>query len=222
MIDRFRALLPARYEARRLLLGTLLSAVGHGMTLPFLFVYLARLRHVEPTLVGVVVAWMGLLSLILSGPGGTLIDRYGVRRVVLPLYLVNAVGTAAFGFVSTALGALGAATLTAVGGAVIWAAQNTLLASVTTEAERQRVFGLSFAILNLGIGVGGTVAGFIVNLHSPGSFRTLYLVDGTPRSRRRSSCSACPPSGTGSAPPTPWRAPGVTARCSATGPSAAS
>jgi MFS family permease len=178
VITRFRAMLPARPEARRLLLGTLLAAVGHGMTLPFLFVYLDRVRHVEPTLVGVVVAWMGLLSLILSGPGGTLIDRFGVRRIVLPLYLVDAVGTASFGFARNALEAFGASTLCAVGGAVIWAAQNTLLSSVTTEQERQRVFGLSFAILNLGIGVGGTVAGFIVNLHSPGSFRTLYLVDG--------------------------------------------
>lgn len=178
MIERFRALLPARYEARRLLFGTLLSAVGHGMTLPFLFIYLDRLRHVEPTLVGVVVAWMGLLGLVLAGPGGTLIDRYGVRRVVLPLYLVNAVGTAAFGFAHNALEAFGAATLFAIGGSVIWAAQNTLLSSVTSETERQRVFGLSFAILNLGIGVGGTVAGFIADLHSPASFRTLYLVDG--------------------------------------------
>jgi MFS family permease len=178
VIDRFRAMLPARPEARRLLVGTLLSAVGHGMTLPFLFIYLDRLRHIEPTLVGAVVAWMGLLGLVLAGPGGTLIDRFGVRRVVLPLYVVNAVGTASFGFAGTAVEAFGAATLSAIGGAVIWAAQNTLLSSVTSEPERQRVFGLSFAILNLGIGVGGTVAGFIVDLHSAASFRTLYLVDG--------------------------------------------
>ena len=177
MLDRFSALLPARYEARRLLIGTLLSAVGHGMTLPFLFVYLTKVRHIDPTLVGVIVAWVGVLSLVLAGPGGALIDRFGVRRVILPLYVVDAAGVGSFGFVHTTAQAFGAATLTAMGGSLIWAAQNTLMSTVTSEAERQRVFGLSFAILNLGIGAGGLAAGLIADIHSADSFRTLYLAD---------------------------------------------
>ncbi|RNI16631.1 hypothetical protein EFY87_19865 [Flexivirga caeni] len=40
------------------------------------------------------------------------------------------------------------------------------------------MYGLSFALMNLGIGVGGLVSGFIANVRDPGSFRALYLVDG--------------------------------------------
>jgi MFS family permease len=169
--------LPARPEARRLLAATLASAIGRGMTLPFLFIYLTDVRHLDPTVVGFVVAWMGLMALVLAVPGGTLIDRFGPRRVVLPLYVVNAVGLASWGWAHSAWQAFGSATLCAIGMAVIWAAQNTIMTTVTGEAERQHVFGLSFAILNLGIGAGGVIAGFIADVHHPASFQVLYLTD---------------------------------------------
>ncbi len=170
-------MLPSRPEARRLLLGTLLAAIGQGMTLPFLFIYLTKVRHLDPTVVGLVVGWMGLLALLLAGPGGALIDRYGVRRVVLPLYLVDAIGVGSYGWAHTAWQALGSASLAAIGGAVLWASQNTLITTVTDETERQHVFGLSFAILNLGIGTGGIIAGFIADVHRTASFQTIYLIN---------------------------------------------
>ncbi|HEY1485206.1 MAG TPA: MFS transporter, partial [Micromonosporaceae bacterium] len=170
--------LPSRPEARRLLVGTFLSSIGQGMTLPFLFVYLTEVRHLDPTIVGVVAAWMGLLGLILSGPTGALIDRFGARRVILPLFLCDAVGVTSFGFVHNSWQALGAATVSALGGAAVWSGQNTILTSVTTEKERQHVFGLSFAILNLGIGLGGVIAGFIADPHRASSFQLLYAVNG--------------------------------------------
>jgi MFS family permease len=172
-----RDALPRRPEARRLLLGTLLAAIGQGMTLPFLFIYLTKVRHLDPTVVGLVVAWMGLLSLALAGPGGALIDKFGVRRVMLPLYVTDAVGVASYGWAHTTIEAFGSATLSAIGGASLWAAQNTLMSGVTDEDERQHVFGLSFAILNLGIGAGGIIAGFIANVHRPGSFQLIYVIN---------------------------------------------
>jgi MFS family permease len=170
-------MLPERREARRLILGTFLVAVGIGMTLPFLFVYLTKVRHIDATIVGVVVAWMGLLAIVLSGPAGALIDRFGPRRVLLPLYVVESIGVASWAFDHTAWQAFVSATLSAVGQAVLFGGQNTIMASVTSPAERQRVFGLGFAVLNLGIGMGGVVAGFIADVHHPGSFRVLYLTN---------------------------------------------
>lgn len=169
--------LPARPEARRLLIGTLAASVGQGMTLPFLFIYLTEVRGLGATTVGLVVGWTGVVSLLLAGPGGTLIDRFGARRVVFPLYLAEAAGVASWGWVHTPLQAFGAATLTGLGGAVLWGAQNTILTTVTGADERQRVFGLAFAILNLGIGAGGVLAGFIADVHRAGSFQELYVVN---------------------------------------------
>ena len=147
------------------------------MTLPFLFIYLTEIRHISSTLVGLVVAWVGVVSLSLAGPAGTLIDKFGARRVVLPMFVVSAVGVLSYGWVHHPWQAFIAASMVATGGAVLFGGQNTMLSSLTSDEERQRVFGLSFAVLNLGIGAGGFVAGFIADVHRPSSFRVLYEVN---------------------------------------------
>lgn len=177
MIIVIRSTMPGRPEARRLLLGTLLSALGVGMTLPFLYVYLTEVRDIDATVVGLVVGWMGLLSLALAAPAGAAIDRFGARRVMLPLIVVNSAGVAGYSLVHAPWQAFLTASLAALGGPAVFAGFNTVLTSVTEPGERQRVFGLNFAVLNLGIGTGGLVAGFIADVDRPASFEVLYLVN---------------------------------------------
>ena len=51
------------------------------------------------------------------------------------------------------------------------------MASLVTEAERQKAFGLNFTLINLGIGAGGLVAGTFVDVHRPQTFLVIYLCD---------------------------------------------
>ncbi|MBM0234036.1 MFS transporter, partial [Micromonospora sp. STR1_7] len=172
-----RRALPRRPEARRLLVGTLLSAIGRGLTLPFLFIYLTDVRGLTDTRAGLVIGWYGAVTLALSPLGGTLIDRFGARRVVLPCLLIEAVGTGSLALVDSSASAFAVMTVIAVGSSAIWSGQNTILASLTDDGERQRVFGLNFALLNLGIGIGGMTSGAIIDTGRPGTFQTVYLLD---------------------------------------------
>jgi len=172
-----RGLLPSHYAARRLLLGTAFSAVGRGLTLPFLFIYLTKVRDIAPTTAGFAIGWFGVMSLVIAPLGGTLVDRLGARRVVLPMLFVEAAGVASLALVSKPWHAFGAITLCAAGAGVIWSAMSTILTSVTTPAERQKVFGLQFALLNLGIGIGATISGTVVDIERPGTFQLIYLID---------------------------------------------
>ncbi|MET8836686.1 MFS transporter [Micromonospora sp. NPDC004540] len=172
-----RRSLPARPEARRILVGTLLSAVGRGLTLPFLFIYLTDVRGLSDARAGLVIGWFGAVTLALSPLGGTLIDRFGARRVVLPCLAIEAVGTGSLALVDSTASAFGVMTLVAVGSSAIWAGQNTILASLTGDGERQRVFGLNFALLNLGIGVGGLISGAVVDVARPVTFQAIYVLD---------------------------------------------
>jgi MFS family permease len=173
----FRATLPDSHEARRILVGTVFSAVGRGLTLPFLFVYLNQVRGLPAGTVGLLVGWMGLVGLVLAPVGGSLVDRYGARRVVLPLFAVEALGAASLVFVHDAVSALLALTVTAIGTAALWSGQNTILASLVPDDQRQQVFGLSFTLLNLGIGIGGMVAAAFVDVARPVTFQVIYLGD---------------------------------------------
>ena len=172
-----RDALPQQQAARRMLLGTAVSAIGRGLTLPFLFIYLTKVRDLTPTTAGLVIGWLGLATLLIAPVGGTLVDRLGARRIVLPMLLVEAVGVASLALVTSPLRAFLSATLVALGGGVIWSAMTTILTSVTSAAERQKVFGLQFALLNLGIGVGATISGTLVDIERPGTFQLIYLVD---------------------------------------------
>ena len=172
-----RATLPDSREARRILVGTLFSAVGRGLTLPFLFVYLNQARGLAAGTVGLLVGWMGLVALVLAPLGGSLVDRYGARHVVLPLLVVEAVGTASLALVHDTVSALLALTVAAIGGSALWSGQNTILASLVPDDQRQQVFGLSFTLLNLGIGIGGMVAAAVVDVTRPVTFQAIYLGD---------------------------------------------
>ncbi|PWR09102.1 MFS transporter [Micromonospora acroterricola] len=172
-----RRSLPRRSEARRLLIGTLLSAVGRGLTLPFLFIYLTDVRGLTDTRAGLVIGWYGAVTLALSPLGGTLIDRFGARRVVVPCLLIEAVGTGSLALVHSSGSALLVMTVVAIGSSAIWSGQNTILASLTDADERQRVFGLNFALLNLGIGIGGMTSGAIIDTARPGTFQVIYVLD---------------------------------------------
>jgi MFS family permease len=172
-----RRALPHRPEARRILIGTLLSAIGRGLTLPFLFIYLTDVRGLTDARAGLVIGWFGAVTLVLSPVGGTLIDRFGARRVVLPAFFIEAAGTASLALVDSTASAFAVATVMAIGGSVIWSGQATILASLTSDGERQRVFGLQFALLNLGIGLGGLTSGAIVDTTRLVTFQAIYLLD---------------------------------------------
>ncbi|MGC4808471.1 MFS transporter [Micromonospora sp. DT233] len=172
-----RDVLPARPEARRMLVGTIFSSLGHGLTLPFLFIYLSEVRHIPSGIVGLLIGWFGLLTLVVTPFGGTLIDRLGARRVVLPALLLEAAGLGAIALVGTVWQAWAALTLAGLGGAVIWAGQNTIMTSLTGESERQKIFGFQFALLNLGIGVGAAISGSIVDVNRVETFQFIYVLD---------------------------------------------
>jgi hypothetical protein len=48
---------------------------------------------------------------------------------------------------------------------------------VTSQEARQRVFGIQFMLLNLGLGVGGIVSALVVSESDPQTFVWLYLAD---------------------------------------------
>ena len=55
---------PARLDplVRRIFVGFAFSALGGGLTMPFLYVYLAEVRGIATATVGLLFAWMGVLG----------------------------------------------------------------------------------------------------------------------------------------------------------------
>ncbi len=162
---------------RRLFAGVALSSLGHGLTMPFLYVYLAQVREIPGPKVGLIFAWMGLASFVMAPVAGSLIDRFGPRLIVVIGLLVEAVATAGIGWASTLEGALLVVTVLSVGTASLYPATFALLTRLVREHERERVYAVNFMLINAGIGMGGLIASLIVDTESVASFQRLYLLD---------------------------------------------
>lgn len=161
----------------RVVIGFAFSSLGSGLTMPYLYVYLATVRGIDTATVGWIFAWMGLLGFLTSPISGSLIDRFGPRPVMIIGLVVEAVGTACIGLVSTVGQGFGVASLIVVGNVAVWPASTALLTRLVPQEAREKVYGVNFMMLNAGLGVGGLVSSMIIHVESVASFQRLYVVD---------------------------------------------
>lgn len=163
--------------AWRMLGAAVLSALGTGLTLPFLLVYLHSVRGLDLSLAGAVAGTVGLVSLVGNPLGGWLADRIGPRPAVLVGLPVAALGVAGWAAIHGPLTAFAVAAVAGLGVSLCLPAQNALLAGLVEPALRSSVFALGNAAFNLGLGAGGLLAALVVDTGRPGTFVTLYLLD---------------------------------------------
>ena len=168
---------PMNPLVKRLFVGLALSALGSGLTMPFLYVYLAEVRGISTTMVGLLFAWMGLLGFIASPLGGTAIDRLGPRPVVVVGLCTEALGTASLAFVHDTVQALVVATFLTLGTVGLWPAGTAMLTRLVPEQRREKVYGLQFMLMNAGLGIGGLISAAVVRLGDPASFQRIYYID---------------------------------------------
>jgi MFS family permease len=160
----------------KLLLSTVaIETLGTGLVLPFGVIYLHEVRHFPVETAGMLLAVPAVVGMAVVGPAGSLIDRLGARRIILAGMTAQMVGNVLLAFAGTVwMAALAFALLGAAGG-VFWPGFNAMIGAVVPSAIRQRYYGVNFTLVNLGIGIGGLLAGLVVDVHRPGTFLAVYL-----------------------------------------------
>ncbi|WP_307381194.1 MFS transporter [Microbacterium sp. W4I20] len=164
-------------EGRWLLSTVAIQTLGRGMTLPFTIIYFHEVRGFDLGVSGALMSLIAITGLVVTGPGGTLIDRLGARRVLIVGLLAMIAGCTLLATATHPAVAAVAVMLIGVNFGVSWPGFNALIASVVDGEVRQQYFGVNFALVNLGIGVGGIIGGFFVDVHDPTTFTTIFLID---------------------------------------------
>ena len=165
-------------SVRLLLLGVLLSAIGNGLVFSFLFIYLHQVREIPSAIVGLISGYGALVGLVLAPVVGSLIDHWGPKSILLGSLIVSAVGFYNMGSIRSLFSALVVTTICSFGQAAMWPSQSAIAAEITTEEQRPKYYGSQFALLNLGMGLGGLTASLVVNTVNPQTFVNLYRGDG--------------------------------------------
>ncbi len=171
----FWAALPT--EGRWLLSTVAIQTLGRGLTLPFTLIYLHEVRGFDLGLAGTLMALIAVVGLLVTGPSGAVTDRVGARAVLLAGITAMISGNLLLAFATTPAVAAVALVLIGFNFGVSWPAFNALIAAVVSGDLRQQYFGINFALVNLGIGVGGVVGGLLADVHRPDTFTTIFVAD---------------------------------------------
>ncbi len=150
-----------------------MNAFGNGLVVPFLLIYLHNDRGIGLGIAGLVLATNAGVSLVAGPVAGALVDRVGPKAMLTAALGFLTLGFAGYAFVESPWQGFLASAVTGIGNGAFWPAQSTLLAGLTTRAQRSATFGMQRVVMNLGIGLGGVAGGFIATE----SFRALFLLD---------------------------------------------
>jgi MFS family permease len=157
--------------------GGLANMFGNGVIGPFLIIYLHNVRGISLGISGLVVASNSAAGLVSGFVGGALSDRVGPKRVLGGALTLMAIAFALFPLIREPWQAFGLNALAGLGSGSFWPSQSTLLSSLTPPGRRHAAFAQQRMTMNLGIALGGLVAGAIARTDRPGTFTFLFLLN---------------------------------------------
>jgi MFS family permease len=164
-------------QSRKIIFGICLNAIGGGMTLSLLLVYLHDMRGFTNTFGGLLLAYGSIVSILASTPMGALVDRIGPKKVMIGGLLLNSAAAFSLSQVHTHFQAIITVTFLNIAGQAIWPSQSVILTRVTPEKDRPKIFGFNFMLLNLGLGLGGLLSSLIIQGGDLRSFQIMYWID---------------------------------------------
>src|SRR3954454_2402098 len=88
-------------EGKLLLSVVVFEFIGTGLVLPFNVVYLHEVRGFTLSNAGLLLALPPLVGLLVVGPGGTAIDRWGARRILLGALVLQIAGNVMLAYAAT-------------------------------------------------------------------------------------------------------------------------
>lgn len=160
------------------MIGITISAVGNGLVMPFFFIYMTNVRGIHTATAGFILGWGGLISLLAAPLVGTSIDHFGPKKVLPIALVISAIGYTSFAFVDRPATGFIVATISSLGQAAMWPAQTSINTQLTADHQREHVYGIQFALLNFGIGLGAFIGSLIVDVKSLQTFQLLFFGNG--------------------------------------------
>jgi MFS family permease len=174
---RFRAGLPSVGGQVPLVAALSVDAVGTGLFLPFSILFFTATTPLSVAAVGLGVSVASGLRLPLGPLLGSLVDRWGPRRVFVLSNVVQCAGTAGYLLVGSFWGLVATAFVVQAGNSAFWISYAPLVTQISQPGDRERWFGLLGALRNTGFALGGLAAGLAVSSSGTAGYRLIVAVN---------------------------------------------
>ncbi|HEY2355573.1 MAG TPA: MFS transporter [Gaiellaceae bacterium] len=158
--------------------GNALNNFGTGLILPFEIIYLHSVRGFSTATAGLVLATVMGTAAVVTLPSGALLDRFSAKRLLAAGTVLSAVGYGALAFVESPWQGFVCSAVAGAGFGLVGTAGQVLTLTLVPPEQRAASTALRRVTGNFGLGLGATVAGFIVAAtHDLRAFQSLYLFD---------------------------------------------
>lgn len=168
---------PSVGEHRRFVTAIVADTVGSGLFMPITLLYFLAMTDLSLVQIGSALS----LSALLTMPGafviGSLVDRFGPRRMMLIGNLVQAVGMLAYLWADSLLAVALWTTLLNIGRQSFWGSFGNVVTAISAPGERELWFGFLQAVRNLGYSVGGVLAGIALQIGTDIAYQTVVVVN---------------------------------------------
>ncbi len=168
---------PSVGEHRRFVLAIVADTVGSGLFMPITLLYFLAMTDLTLVQIGSALS----LSALLTMPGafviGSLVDRFGPRRMMLIGNLVQAVGMLAYLWADSLLTVALWTTLLNIGRQSFWGSFGNVVTAISAPGERELWFGFLQAVRNLGYSVGGVLAGVALQIGTDLAYQSVVVIN---------------------------------------------
>jgi len=168
---RFANLLP------RLLSASFVEWLGTGLFLAVSAIFFAQVVGLTVTQIGLGLALAGGVAMGTTVPIGHLGDRFGPRNVLVTVNLARAAATMCYLLVDGWWSFLGVSIVVAVTEQAAPPLLQALIGDATRPDLRTRVMAAHRTVVNVGISVGGLIAGGVLGSGMTGAYEVLFVAD---------------------------------------------
>ncbi len=168
---------PSVGHHRRFVTAIGVDAVGSGVFMPVVMLYFLAVTPLTLVQVGAAISIASTVSLPIGPVIGSLVDRYGAKKVLLAGNLLQAVGYAAYLVTDSFVGVTAWTIVITVGRTAFWGSYGNIVAAISLPGERETWFGFLGALRNVGFAVGGLAAGLAVSIGTPAAFYAVVGVN---------------------------------------------
>jgi MFS family permease len=164
-------------EHRRFVAAIVADTVGSGLFMPMTLLYFLAMTDLTLVQIGSAVS----LSALATMPGtfviGSLVDRFGPRKLMLAGNLVQAAGMLAYLWADSLLAVALWTALLNLGRQAFWGSFGNVVTAISAPGERELWFGFLQAVRNLGYSIGGVLAGVALQIGTDLAYQTVVVVN---------------------------------------------
>ncbi|GLV60373.1 MFS transporter [Dictyobacter sp. S3.2.2.5] len=169
--------IPQQKGTKSFLLIVFIDALGTGLFAPFSLLYFHVIAALPLTEVGVALSIATIFTFPVVPLTGTLVDRFGARRLVIFAQLLQGVGFLGYLLVSNMTILILTATLVNIGQRIFWSSYYSLASDLAATGGRDHWFGLLGTSQTVGIGIGNALTGVLIGTLGTTGYYSVVVIN---------------------------------------------